>query len=62
MICAKLAYMNSLALSVGVSNTKLVESMMRACHDIEIEHIDHTELLIAKVKKGERLCHFNYDG
>ncbi len=51
VICAKLAYMNSLALSVGASNTKLVESMVRAYRDIGIEHIFSTELMMAKVKE-----------
>ena len=62
MICAKFAYMNSLALFFGVSNTKLVESMMRAYRDTGIEHIVFAELMIAKFKEEERRCHFNYDG
>lgn len=59
MTCAKLAYMNSLALSVGVSNCTLEggahvvrtprrrtlsESMKRAYHDIGIEQVVYTEL------------------
>jgi hypothetical protein len=47
VICAKLAYINSLALSVAVSNTKLVLSMMRAYHDVGIDHIA-TELNAAE--------------
>jgi hypothetical protein len=62
VICAKLAYMNSSALFVGVSNTQLVESMMPTKHDSGIEHKETTELLIAKFAEGEKQCHFNYDG
>ena len=53
MICAKLAYMNSLALIVGASNIKLVLSMMRVYRDIGIERMVSTELRMAKFAEGE---------
>ncbi len=66
MIYAKLAFMISLALFVGVSNCTrrgsrrshlrrrtLSESIMRAFHDIGYEHIVSTELMIAKVEEGK---------
>jgi len=62
VICAKLAYMNSLALIVGASNIKLVLSMMRVYRDIGIERMVSTELRMAKFAKGEKQCHFSYDG
>ncbi|MBM2806678.1 MAG: hypothetical protein HW419_4571 [Deltaproteobacteria bacterium] len=61
VICAKLAYMNSLALSVSASNTKLVLSIMREQHDIRIERTVRTELMVTKVEEGERQWHFKYD-
>jgi hypothetical protein len=36
--------------------------MMCAYLDIGIEQMVPTELMEAKIKKGERLWHFNYDG
>jgi len=36
--------------------------MMRAYHDIGIEHMIPTELMVAKVKEVERQWHFRYDG
>jgi hypothetical protein len=35
---------------------------MRAYHDIEIEDMVPTKVMVTKFKKGERQWHFNYDG
>jgi hypothetical protein len=68
VICAKLAYMNSLALSVGASNQAvgvprsrdsrgstgaLSQSMMRPYRKIGIEHRVPAEPMMAKFAEGE---------
>lgn len=62
MICAKLACMSSLALSVAVFNAKLVVSIIREHHDIGFAHMLRTEPMSTKIKEGKRQCHFKYDG
>ncbi len=54
VICAKLAYMNSFALFFGVSNTKLVLSIMRERHDIGIQHMVRAVLMVTKVEEEKR--------
>jgi hypothetical protein len=36
--------------------------MTRLCRDIGIEHIIPTQLMVTKIKEGERQCHLISDG